>query len=42
VLTELTPLESSLEDVFRELTEARDAPAGTAPDSEVQDEMSEV
>jgi ABC-2 type transport system ATP-binding protein len=32
VLTELTPLESSLEDVFRELTEARDAPAGaTSP-----------
>jgi ABC-2 type transport system ATP-binding protein len=27
VLTELTPLESSLEDVFRELTEAPDAPA---------------
>jgi ABC-2 type transport system ATP-binding protein len=28
VLTELTPIESSLEDVFRELTEAPDAPAG--------------
>jgi ABC-2 type transport system ATP-binding protein len=28
VLTELTPLESSLEDVFRELTEDHDAPAG--------------
>ena len=28
VLTELTPLESSLEDVFRELTETPDAPAG--------------
>jgi ABC-2 type transport system ATP-binding protein len=28
VLTELTPLESSLEDVFRELTEAPEAPAG--------------
>jgi ABC-2 type transport system ATP-binding protein len=27
VLTELTPLESSLEDVFRELTEAPDEPA---------------
>ena len=27
VLTELTPLESSLEDVFRELTETPDAPA---------------
>lgn len=27
VLTELTPLESSLEDVFRELTETSDAPA---------------
>jgi ABC-2 type transport system ATP-binding protein len=30
VLTELTPLESSLEDVFRELTETPDAPADTA------------
>ncbi|PSQ95288.1 MAG: multidrug ABC transporter ATP-binding protein [Bacteroidetes bacterium SW_9_63_38] len=29
VLTELTPLESSLEDVFRELTETPDTPAGT-------------
>jgi len=28
VLTELTPLESSLEDVFRELTETPDAPVG--------------
>jgi ABC-2 type transport system ATP-binding protein len=28
VLTELTPLESSLEDVFRELTEDPEAPAG--------------
>jgi ABC-2 type transport system ATP-binding protein len=27
VLTELTPLESSLEDVFRELTEDPEAPA---------------
>jgi ABC-2 type transport system ATP-binding protein len=33
VLTELTPLESSLEDVFRELTEARDAPAGATSSS---------
>ena len=34
VLTELTPLESSLEDVFRELTETPDAPAeAKAPDS---------
>ena len=30
VLTELTPLESSLEDVFRELTETPDAPADAA------------
>ena len=35
VLTELTPLESSLEDVFRELTETPDTPADTeaAPDA---------
>jgi len=31
VLTELTPLESSLEDVFRELTEDHDAPAQASP-----------
>lgn len=31
VLTELTPLESSLEDVFRELTETPDAPVGVEP-----------
>jgi ABC-2 type transport system ATP-binding protein len=42
VLTELTPLESSLEDVFRELTEARDAPAGAATDSDAQDDTSEA
>lgn len=29
VLTELTPLASSLEDVFRELTEAPETPSGT-------------
>ena len=34
VLTELTPLESSLEDVFRELTEARDAPPETPSSAE--------
>jgi len=34
VLTELTPLESSLEDVFRELTEARDAPPETPSSTE--------
>ena len=30
VLTELTPIESSLEDVFREITESSDAPADAA------------
>lgn len=34
VLTELTPVESSLEDVFRELTETPETPLGTAPSSE--------
>ena len=38
VLTELTPIESSLEDVFRDLTETPDAPAGIAP---ADDERSE-
>ncbi len=42
VLTELTPIESSLEDVFRELTETPDAPAGVetsaAPPEEEQAE----
>jgi ABC-2 type transport system ATP-binding protein len=33
VLTELTPLESSLEDVFRELTETPDTPADTVSES---------
>jgi ABC-2 type transport system ATP-binding protein len=33
VLTELTPLESSLEDVFRELTETPDAPADAAAET---------
>jgi len=33
VLTELTPIESSLEDVFRELTETPDAPADTAAET---------
>jgi len=37
-LTELTPIESSLEDVFRDLTETPDAPAGIAP---AEDERSE-
>ena len=39
-LTELTPLESSLEDVFRELTEAPETPADTeaAPEAAVQEE----
>ena len=36
VLTELTPLESSLEDVFRELTETPDAPPGMEDSSQEQ------
>jgi len=36
VLTELTPLEASLEDVFRELTETPDAPAGVDEPSEAE------
>lgn len=34
VLTELTPVESSLEDVFRELTETPETPPDAAPSSD--------